>query len=348
MRLIDESETYLDTFMPQDLSVDQIDFMAQDQLIPPDVFMPEDPFMSLPFLSEPYDLGASWGGQYFSFPNNSHEQHFHEQHLSHTMSTGSPFLSQVESTCLESGGNLSSYHPYDVNTQLAASVPQLRSTIHPQQTLDHFTDDQFDWVYDLTSQNAAQRLHLASNIGEALRTNEPTGDSVPTGTQNFGDLYAETALFQLPALECTSQTELSSFATEEPTGFPPPVLSVVSTSEPEEGLAARSHLEEPMDLMEVSQIQPKVFSTTRIHYEGPGAHGKSDCVQGPPQRVLFGPSRPVSLPKARRGGRKGPLTAQEKSARREIRKRGSCIRCRKSKEKVRIPPLINRSDYTIE
>lgn len=48
----------------------------------------------------------------------------------------------------------------------------------------------------------------------------------------------------------------------------------------------------------------------------------------------FGPSRPVVLPPARRGGRKGPRSALELKNLRESRKQGVCIRCRKMKEKV--------------
>ena len=48
----------------------------------------------------------------------------------------------------------------------------------------------------------------------------------------------------------------------------------------------------------------------------------------------FGPSRPVSLPPARRGGRKGPRSALELKNLRETKKQGVCIRCRKMKEKV--------------
>ncbi len=48
----------------------------------------------------------------------------------------------------------------------------------------------------------------------------------------------------------------------------------------------------------------------------------------------FGPSRPISLPPARRGGRKGPLSAEALKRRRESRKQGVCIRCRKMKKEV--------------
>jgi len=51
-------------------------------------------------------------------------------------------------------------------------------------------------------------------------------------------------------------------------------------------------------------------------------------------RPRFGPSRPVSLLPARKGGRKGALSAQEKKQTREARKQGICIRCRKIKVKV--------------
>jgi len=51
-------------------------------------------------------------------------------------------------------------------------------------------------------------------------------------------------------------------------------------------------------------------------------------------RPTFGPSRPISLPPARKGGRKGPLSAEEKKQTRESRKQGICIRCRKTKVKV--------------
>ena len=50
--------------------------------------------------------------------------------------------------------------------------------------------------------------------------------------------------------------------------------------------------------------------------------------------TTFGPSRMVSLPPARKGGRKGPLSVEELKKRREARKQGVCIRCRQVKEKV--------------
>lgn len=58
-------------------------------------------------------------------------------------------------------------------------------------------------------------------------------------------------------------------------------------------------------------------------------------VAGPaPQMGSFSPVRPVTLPPLRRGGSKGPLPAQERRARKEVRRRGVCIRCRRLKEKV--------------
>lgn len=48
----------------------------------------------------------------------------------------------------------------------------------------------------------------------------------------------------------------------------------------------------------------------------------------------FGPVRPVTLPPLRRGGKKGPLSAQERQTRKEVRRRGVCIRCRRLKQKV--------------
>lgn len=58
------------------------------------------------------------------------------------------------------------------------------------------------------------------------------------------------------------------------------------------------------------------------------------------QATTFGPLR-QSLPPARRGGRRGPLSAAERQARKEARKRGVCIRCRRLKQKV---PFVERSD----
>jgi hypothetical protein len=49
---------------------------------------------------------------------------------------------------------------------------------------------------------------------------------------------------------------------------------------------------------------------------------------------VFGPSRPVSLPPARKGGRKGALSKEELEKRRESRRAGVCIRCRQIKSKV--------------
>lgn len=51
---------------------------------------------------------------------------------------------------------------------------------------------------------------------------------------------------------------------------------------------------------------------------------------------IFGPSRQVVLPPARRGGRKGPRSALELKNLREARKQGVCIRCRRMKEKLDI------------
>lgn len=48
----------------------------------------------------------------------------------------------------------------------------------------------------------------------------------------------------------------------------------------------------------------------------------------------FGPSRPVSLPPARRGGRKSVLPLEKLKKRREARKQGVCIRCRQLKSQV--------------
>jgi hypothetical protein len=49
----------------------------------------------------------------------------------------------------------------------------------------------------------------------------------------------------------------------------------------------------------------------------------------------LGPVRQVTLPPLRRGGKKGPLSAQERQARKQLRRRrGVCIRCRRLKQKV--------------
>ncbi|KAF5638960.1 uncharacterized protein FTJAE_5031 [Fusarium tjaetaba] len=47
----------------------------------------------------------------------------------------------------------------------------------------------------------------------------------------------------------------------------------------------------------------------------------------------LGPVRPVTLPPLRRGGKKGPLSAQERQNRKQARRRGVCIRCRRLKQK---------------
>ncbi|KAI6750409.1 hypothetical protein HG530_014690 [Fusarium avenaceum] len=47
----------------------------------------------------------------------------------------------------------------------------------------------------------------------------------------------------------------------------------------------------------------------------------------------LGPVRPVTLPPLRRGGKKGPLSAEERQARKSVRRRGVCIRCRRLKQK---------------
>ncbi|KAH6957282.1 hypothetical protein DER45DRAFT_307318 [Fusarium avenaceum] len=51
------------------------------------------------------------------------------------------------------------------------------------------------------------------------------------------------------------------------------------------------------------------------------------------QMGTLGPVRPVTLPPLRRGGKKGPLSAEERQARKAVRQRGVCIRCRRLKQK---------------
>jgi hypothetical protein len=62
--------------------------------------------------------------------------------------------------------------------------------------------------------------------------------------------------------------------------------------------------------------------------------GSTPLVSNDMAGVAFGPSRPVSLPPARKGGKKGPLSLKELEKRREARRQGVCIRCRRMKEKV--------------
>jgi hypothetical protein len=80
--------------------------------------------------------------------------------------------------------------------------------------------------------------------------------------------------------------------------------------------------ENPIELTESPENAPKnQISSTMLD-------------RNDPSPKTFGPSRPISLPPARRGGRNGRLSRSELENLRESRKQGVCIRCRKMKEKV--------------
>ena len=88
-------------------------------------------------------------------------------------------------------------------------------------------------------------------------------------------------------------------------------------------------------LEDMAQDQQKVQEP--IHTPSNNPKHFQDLVQTPKTDVApkpFGPSQPISLPLARKGGRKGPLSVEELQKRRESRKQGVCIRCRRLKQKV--------------
>lgn len=69
-------------------------------------------------------------------------------------------------------------------------------------------------------------------------------------------------------------------------------------------------------------------------HQGHISQGIDAMVYGAPPRTPIGLSRPVTIPSARKGGRKGRLLPREREARSKIRKQGACIRCRQTKGKV--------------
>lgn len=96
------------------------------------------------------------------------------------------------------------------------------------------------------------------------------------------------------------------------------------------------------------QVQPTVSVgglDTAMHADQPTVVHTS-----PPEPTkVVGLSRPVDLPPARKGGRRGRLSAWEKSAIKLARQAGICIRCRRHKKKARNPDhsLLAHSNHEI-
>ena len=81
--------------------------------------------------------------------------------------------------------------------------------------------------------------------------------------------------------------------------------------------------------------EPREIGVSRIFTYQPGELNRSaEPTQARTGARVFGPSRPVSLLPARKGGRVGALSKKELQKRRESRRAGVCIRCRRTKSKV--------------
>jgi hypothetical protein len=50
----------------------------------------------------------------------------------------------------------------------------------------------------------------------------------------------------------------------------------------------------------------------------------------------IGPSREIYLPPKKKGGRRGPMTLEQRKNRKDMRGKGACIMCRTRKKKVRV------------
>lgn len=103
-----------------------------------------------------------------------------------------------------------------------------------------------------------------------------------------------------------------------------------------------------VQLISYDQIQ-NAFANSECSDDMPlPLHGHATTVQtvtqemanrpGVRSRPIFGPSRPIkSMPPARKGGRRGPLSAWQRAERKRAKMQGICIRCRKMKTKASEP-----------
>lgn len=147
----------------------------------------------------------------------------------------------------------------------------------------------------------------------------------------------------------------------EDVSFPDASLNPEFTSRPPSAMPASGVFQQGPSCSEGHSTQD-ISTGCRVHYTGrilpnheappPGKATETVAVIETPQnsalpdshpitlvendrmKKLFGPSKLVSLPKRRTGGRKGPLTAQTRRDRKETRNQGVCMWCRKKKEKV--------------
>lgn len=164
----------------------------------------------------------------------------------------------------------------------------------------------------------SSNLHETTNFDNSTTSDtQILGDAAwPLSGFNFLDtpFHSESAL--LSAFPVGSLSQGDSSITEEHN-----TLSLSLT--PMQGLCPR----------DTSRHQNEADDDT-VSMADASQHQESPLAAGAQPRRVFGPARPVTLPPARKGGRKGPLSLYEREMRRKARKQGVCIRCRRMKEKV--------------
>jgi hypothetical protein len=234
------------------------------------------------------------------------------------------------------------------------SYPQWQLPSAPELQVDFFLLGPEYPVHDSSNlevgppQEWENRYHAAYDAPDAM--NWAMNDAIIFRSYSFDEYNETNAIFQHDtAFQISDMQPLGVPHNSEPAPWPSVVeLDTDSSREnpliTEGGITQTVPSECEADLVQIDLANDK--SNHHINVEDVANTAKPRegqavaCIR--PATLLMdnarknslGPSRPISLPPSRRGGRKGPLTVRERAMRREARRKGACIRCRRMKEKV--------------
>jgi hypothetical protein len=223
--------------------------------------------------------------------------------------------------------NGSWYHVPDVSDGTVSYNPQIETPVFSG--LDAVGPNELDSVLDPTTQNTV------FTIGNDSLASLGAHDQIfyLDGTVQ-ADFSWPTDFNMSEDFSATSRAETMLFNTVDPETS---IRGEINSQRTTKSSASESSYESPFN-----SIPPSHGVNDFTKYNEFGAvssstgHdiGSTPLVSNNIAGVAFGPSRPVSLPPARKGGKKGPLSLKELEKRREARRQGVCIRCRNIKEKV--------------
>jgi hypothetical protein len=229
--------------------------------------------------------------------------------------------------------------------------PQWASYVQPQPAPSYMMQNDgysilqhTELYHEASYLDAIRPFGLLPDLISCATMNEMPSSTTAPGSSNGGDFDAIFGDILSQELFSTRESELpyASFPSAQFTSGP----SFTALESPflEERPHGDEHAAAPMPPQnsETTRFEALQHSDTDI-----ASKVKDSRPIDASSKPIFGPTRPISLPPARRGGRKGPLTAEAKVLRKEARQKGACIRCRSFGKPVRAHMRQTRNSFTM-